>query len=644
MLRLSLVLVLSVLLIGIAIVSTSYGVINPNLQPSHLASRYLNVLSCRVTSVDKTALKVVLKVQGVSKGKFAPKEITMVAGDKGLAEAVLSLRKGQTIVAYAGKKRRRHEKDFLYYVGGGLWYTGTMTDAPNKWTILANADKGKDPSSSEIMFGTFNGKVESLWEMMQDTARGAAYYPSVPLTRFSARTVASFDKPVRGVAIYDVNADGKCDLFACSAGGNRLFIQDAKGAFVDRTEAFGLKATASAACSFADADADGDADILLDGVLYRQAKGKFVKSGDVPAGGGCLSAAFVEYNGDGYPDVVVSAEDEGLSLYVNPGKAGGAFTDKTEAAGLKDESNGGGMTGYFEACDWDLDGRTDLIYVTGPGLLLWQNADGVFESSEITDSDEGFADGTAAFGTIARPGVSSVYLVAGDRKSLVCEDDGALADVTGAGNEIQDPVAGLKMAIAEDLNLDGTVDLYAASSTKGISSFYVANRGYASFMLPEKYNGGKVIPPVVYNNAAWGLAAGDVNGDGAPDMLVGGLNGKLSLLVNETLTDRPKKVAVSTTHDVRMQIKTRIVTVKPAGAKGLTGCRLTLTDAKGKPVTHRWAGANIGVGCCGPAQLTLAVREPGSYTLQLRMGDGSVRKQALKIDEKTPRHQVLTIR
>jgi hypothetical protein len=240
--------------------------------------------------------------------------------------------------------------------------------------------------------------------------------------------------------------------------------------------------------------------------------------------------------------------------------------------------------------------------------------------------------------------VSSVYLVAGDRKNLVCEDDGALADATGAGNEIQDPVAGLKMALAEDLNVDGTVDLYAASRSKGISSFYVANRGYASFMLPEKYNGGKVIPPAVYNNAAWGLAAGDVNGDGAPDMLVGGLNGKLSLLVNETLTDRPKKAEVSTTHDVRMQIKTRIVTVKPAGAKGLTGCRVTLIDAKGKPVTHRWAGANIGVGCCGPAQLTLAIRAPGSYTLQLRMGDGSVRKQALKIDEKTPRHQVLTIR
>jgi len=643
MLRSPAFLIWSVLLIALVAASPLYGVINPKLQPSHLAGRYLNVLSCRVTAVDTSALTAVLEVQGISKGKFAAKRITMRAGDKGLAEAILSLRKGQTIVAYAGKKRRRREKDILYYIGGGLWYTATMTDVPGKWTILANADKGKDPSSSEIMFGTFNGKVESLWEMMQDTARGAAYYPAVPLTRFSVKTIASFDKPVRGVGIYDVNADGKCDLFACSAVGNRLFIQDAKGAFIDRTEAFGLKATAGAACSFADVDADGDADVLLDGVLYRQAKGKFIKSGDVPAEGKCLGAAFVEYNGDGYPDAVVSRKDEGLALYVNPGKKGGAFVDKTKAAGLTDENNGEGQTGYFEVCDWDVDGRTDLIYVTGPGYLLWQNADGVFESSEITDKDDGFDGGTAAFGTIARPGRPSVYIVGGEHKNLVCDDGGDMLDVTGSGNEIQDPVTGLQMALAEDLNADGTVDLYAASRRRGIASFYVANRGYASFMMPEKYSSGKVVPPSVYNRAAWGLAAGDVNGDGAVDMLVGGLNGKLSLLVNETLTDRPKQADVSTTQDIRKQIQTRIVTVRPTAGKGLLGCRLTLVDAKGKPVTHRWTGTNIGVGCCGPAQLTLAVRDWGRYTLRLRRGDGSTAKRALVIDETTPRHKVLVI-
>ena len=212
----------------------------------------------------------------------------------------------------------------LYYIGRGVWYLAKLDGGQAKWQVVSNADKGVDASSDQVMFGTFNGETESLWEMMKDAARNKAYYPAEPLTRFAVQSVMDLGGPVRGVAIYDVNGDGKLDLFACCDAGNRLYLQNDKGEFTDATAAAGLAGTKSVSVSFADADADGDADLLLDGVLYRQADGKFTKTSDVPAGDGkCISAAFVDYNGDGYP---------GRGQFVRGGRAGAAASIRAPRA------------------------------------------------------------------------------------------------------------------------------------------------------------------------------------------------------------------------------------------------------------------------------------------------------------------------
>jgi hypothetical protein len=177
-----------------------------------------------------------------------------------------------------------------------------------------------------------------------------------------------------------------------------------------------------------------------------------------------------------------------------------------------------------------------------------------------------------------------------------------------------------------------------------MSAFFTTNRGYGSFMLPEKYRAGKIIPPTVYNRPAWGLAAGDVTGDGAPDMLVGGLDGKVSLLINETLSSRPEQADVGTVGDVRKQIQTRLFTVRCRASRGVVGSRLSLIDGTGRAVTHRWIGTNVGVGCCGPGEFALAVREPGSYTLRLHLADGSHKEQPITVDKASPRHQLIIIR
>jgi hypothetical protein len=624
------------------------AVINPELQPVHLHRIHRAVMACRVTNLDTEELTVTLAVEEVSKGSFAPRTVTMKAADDDLLEAVLALEEGQMIVCFAGKRRPRSRRnDILYYAGGGKWYEARFVsdDEPSRWDLLADADEDVDPTSSRIMFATFNGRVESLWEMMVDFAAGRAYFPAVPFTRFRALRIDSFDEPLRGVALHDVNGDGRPDVLACSDGGNRLYVQRGRERFLDQTAAFGLAGTRSASCSFADADADGDPDLLLDGRIYLFADGRFEVAGRLPAEAGVdlLSSAFVEIDGDGWPDVVVSRRRGGFSVYLNPAANGGTFADRTEESGLRGEEGIRSGTGYFEAGDWDLDGRVDLIYLTGPGYLLLRGEDGRFESLMIGDEGEEHETGTAAFGGISRPDSPGAFLALGDQKMLLDNDGGDLADVTRFGNEILDPATGLLMCVAEDLNADGTLDLYAASRNRGEPSVFVTNRGYGSFMLEEKYRGGKIVPSTVYNDGAWGLAAGDATGDGANDLLVAGVNGQLTLLVNETLTDRRPEPEVGTVSDERKQIQTRIVTVRVAGATGVLGSRISLSDDRNRTVAVRRIGANIGVGCSGPRARSIAVREPGAYTVQIRFADGAVVRRALVLSGDSPRHQVLTL-
>jgi hypothetical protein len=266
-----------------------------------------------------------------------------------------------------------------------------------------------------------------------------------------------------------------------------------------------------------------------------------------------------------------------------------------------------------------------------------------FKSSHIAPEDDEPKFGAAAMAPIVHAERACALIAMGESKMLLESDKGDCIDITRFGNEIQDNVAGMLVAVAEDLNADGTIDLYAATAARGSPSFYCMNRGYGSFMLSEKYNAGKVIPPEVYNQPARGLAAGDATGDGANDLLVAGADGTLWLLVNETLTDRKAQAEVSTPSDERKQIQARIVTVRITRRTGVVGCRLALSDDQGRLIACRQIGGNVGVGCCGPHQVSFAVREPGRYKLDVRFADGTRTSLPVNLSADQPRHQVVVV-
>ena len=620
----------------------AWAIVNPSLQPDGILERYLVVLLLRVDAVDDAQHSATLSVTQVIKGEYAAKEVRIALGES-------SLTPGEQVLAYVGGKGRASARNILLYPGGGRWKSAQIQEDTDplhpQWTWTADLSRVE-------MGGTFNGRVDRLAEMMVDAASGRYFFPAVPVAQFRTDLVVDhLAGPVDGVAIYDLNGDGRPDLYACSEGGDRVYLQTAPMVFTESRKALGLDGLASSSISVADVDADGRPDLLVDGRIFlQQANGNFAASSLLPASANAQvkCAAFVEMNGDGYADVVIARLDGGLHVYLNPSKAGGAFSDATERLGLDREDLGATKTGFFCAGDWDGDGHTDLFFAVGKGLLLLQDTKGGLAMRVITLRHDfktgGEAQGLTGSGCFAplwTPGGNDLVFSTDANEKLVVSDGGTPRDFSTYGNEIEEGSDAQLTTVAEDLDMDGNVDVYCASREDNMHMLY-CNRGYGSFTVPTKYRKGDeaVFLGEATRRAAWGVAVGDVDGDGANDLLMGMRDGAVALVMNDVLAKRFTKEQPKW-HEKKLQ-GTTILSVTVTGRIGVVGAAVILSDGNGTVVGRRVLGANIGTGGCGPNTVNLAVRETaGAHTLTVIFSDGTKQTWPVELSG-TERHLSLT--
>ncbi len=323
--------------------------------------------------------------------------------------------------------------------------------------------------------------------------------------------------------LFDYDGDGALDVFDARPTSRRLYHNEG-GRLVDVTARAGLDPAAGAAGAVAaDVDGDGRPDLVVFGPaglqLFHNGEQGFTDATAASGLGGTTpvtAAALSDVDHDGDVDLLV--DRGGLALFRNSGT--GTFTDATAAAGLTAE----GSAVTLVPTDFDNRRDMDLLRVArGRMPQLFRNLrNGTFRDvAADVGLPAGAAYAAAAAADVNKDGFTDVFfgVVGGpDRLALSNGKSGFAAGDAPLGS------SGTTSALFLDYDDDGLVDLV----TIGAAGGRVLRDLGASWADVTK----QALPEAAALAGAR-LAAGDIDGDGADDLLLRMPNGGLRLLHDE---------------------------------------------------------------------------------------------------------------
>jgi enediyne biosynthesis protein E4 len=357
----------------------------------------------------------------------------------------------------------------------------------------------------------------------------------------------------QATCVGDIDNDGRPDLFVTYFGHNSLYRNLGNGKFEDITARAGLPVTGNrwgSGCALIDYDRDGRLDIFVANYVD-------LDLAHVPKPG---SSKTCEWKG-----LAVWCGPHGLppahnALYHNNGN--GTFTDVSEKAGILTP---GGCYGLGAVtADFDNDGWPD-IYVAcdqTPSLLYRNRHDGTFEECGDAAGVSYNADGAlqAGMGIAVADYDGNGFLdiaktnFSGDRPSLYKNEDGKFfEDVSEMAGLGRNQLLGWGVAFL-DVDEDGWPDLVMANGHvyPEIDRSAIGETYRQKTLLYRNLSNGRFAditdsagPGFASRRPSRGLAIGDLDGDGRPEIVIVNMNDKPTLLKN--VGPRQNAIAITLT-------------------------------------------------------------------------------------------------
>jgi Bacterial Ig-like domain (group 3)/FG-GAP-like repeat len=479
------------------------------------------------------------------------------------------------------------------------------------WTLLGDGLGGfaaptsvvlPGPAGGNLVFGDFN--ADGLLDFADNdfTTSRLTVYLATSATAFAPGVSYTTSDGVYDAcsnAVGDLNGDGRPEIVSANCTDNNItiYVNNGDGTFKTPTvyyDAAIAPSTPSAAyvnsyaLSIADVNGDGKADIVstnyLAGdvtVLLGNGDGTVTSPNHGYATGGYPSTAPVvaDFNGDGFPDIVVT--DDTYSFVYMKGFGDGSFRAAVD---------------YYSP-------TTDNLEAKGVDI-----ATGDFNG-------DGFPDVVVANSTDATAGIT-VFLSNGD---------GTLKPGVNYGTG-----GHWNFVAVGDFNKDGIADIAALDVSTGTIQIYLGNASGTLTPGPTALTG---------DTNSQTLFAGDFNGDGYPDLAVANVTGQnIGVFINDGLNTgnflTPVNYALSgVANQVTAAVLTSSGKLDLLGLQAGCGCvAVLLNNGNGTfGAEHDFSVANFGyrittgdVNGDGFTDLVVTIQDPTlGHGIQVALGTGT---------------------